>query len=387
MTLAGQTPVTSSGLGYPVPPVDARASALGSTGIGLLGGSFAMRNPADLTEHEVPGISISIAPEGVTLKLPDAPNETTGRQRFTVIRAIVPFNDWAVAFGFGPELDQDWSIDIQDTLSLGIGTYPIEEQRSADGGMSTIDLSLARRVGPISLGVGVQRITGSVRQSFRRIFDVPLEPESPILADVADDRLFSYRGWRLKAGANINVSQRFMLSGSVGFTGDITAKAEGQIALVADSIVSDTLAARAVFDGPVIIEGGASALLARELILTAAGGWTGYSSLNSGLELIRADDILWGGAGIEYGRIRTGGLRIPIRFGARFTQLPFSVGEEGQVTERALSLGGGLVFRRGLAEFNGTFEIGNRGDRDQSTIEETFRRLTVSFTLRQPLSR
>jgi len=46
--LAAQTPVTSLGLGYPVPPLDARAAALGGTGMGLFGGSFSSRNPAEL---------------------------------------------------------------------------------------------------------------------------------------------------------------------------------------------------------------------------------------------------------------------------------------------------------------------------------------------------
>ena len=78
--LHAQTPVTDLGLGYPVPPLDARAAALGGTGIGLYGGSFSSRNPADLTMFSNPAIGGTLAPESAKLKTIDG-EQSTGRSR------------------------------------------------------------------------------------------------------------------------------------------------------------------------------------------------------------------------------------------------------------------------------------------------------------------
>ena len=150
--LGAQTPITSVGLGYRVEPVDGRAAALGGTGIGLLGGTFSLRNPADLLLHAEPGFGISFSGESVTVE-GDGGSLDTGRERFTTIRALVPFSGWAVGLAFGAEFDQDWSIRFQDTLVLADGSVPFEETREHDGGISSIDLSVARRLGPVGVGV------------------------------------------------------------------------------------------------------------------------------------------------------------------------------------------------------------------------------------------
>ena len=112
-----QVPATAVGLGYPVAPVDGRAAALGSTGIGLLFGTYSMRNPADLSDHRRPGFGLALLAEDVDIKGGIVPLDT-GRQRFTVIRAVVPFGGWTASLGFAGELDQDWNARFTDTLVL-----------------------------------------------------------------------------------------------------------------------------------------------------------------------------------------------------------------------------------------------------------------------------
>ncbi|MYG49967.1 MAG: hypothetical protein F4164_11545, partial [Gemmatimonadales bacterium] len=165
--LLAQTPLTAVGLGYPVAPVDGRSAALGGSGSGLLGGSFSLTNPADLLLHAEPGFSVSLASEGVTLE-GDGPPLDTGRGRFTTIRALAPYNDWAFSLAFGGEFDQDWTNILRDTLRLHDGAVPYEETREHNGGISTIDASLARRLGPLGVGISAQRLTGALRQSFLR---------------------------------------------------------------------------------------------------------------------------------------------------------------------------------------------------------------------------
>jgi hypothetical protein len=369
-SLHAQATVTSAGLGYLVPPVDARAAGLGSVGVGLLGGTFSLRNPADLSEHLHPGINISAAPEGLTVKEIEGAN-TTGRQRMSVIRAVVPFGEWAVALGFGAELDQDWSVTIADTAYLQIGTYPFEEVREQDGGISAIDLSFSRSFGPLSLGLAVETLTGSVTRQFRRQFDFPVEDDAPIIQNVFNRETTSYRGWRFKAGVNYRLSNRFLISGSYGISTQLTADA------------ADPGIPNRSFDMPGILELGASARLSPKFLLTAGGGWSGWSTLNGQVEDVIAYDVLWAGGGVEYVGIELLGLNWPLRLGGRWAQMPFSPQTALQSTEVSVAGGLGLVAKEGVAELSATFEIGKRGNLDQGQIEESFRRLTVSFVLRQ----
>ena len=366
-----QTPVTAVGLGYPVAPIDARAAALGSTGIGLLYGTYSMRNPADLSEHRRPGFGLALLAEDVDVKGGIVPINT-GRERFTVIRAVVPFGGWTASLGFGGELDQDWSARFTDTLVLSTGRVAFEEVREHDGGMSAIDFSLARRLGPLSVGVTAQRLSGSLRQTFARRFAAPLEG-APTLTNAGGSQRLKYRAWRFKTGASLNVADRLLVSGAVGFTGDLTAEPQ------------DSTRASVLFDLPTTVELGASVLVADSLVLTAGGGWAGWSSLE-GLDVfqegLRTHDTKWGGVGLEFRSARVMGFDVPLRIGARRAELPFSFGDS-PVDETAFSAGAGFVLRGGVAEVNLAFEFGDRGDFARDGLEESFRRLTVSFTLRQ----
>lgn len=370
--LGGQTPITSVGLGYPVEPVDGRSAALGGTGIGLLGGTFSLRSPADLLLHAEPGFGMSFSGEAVTVEGEDGSLDT-GRERFTTIRALVPFGDWAVAFGFGSEFDQDWSVRFQDTLVLADGSVPFEEAREHDGGISSIDLSVARRLGPLGVGVSAQRLTGSLRQTFFRAFGLPLGT-APVLAGIADGQEVAYRAWRFKAGASIAVSDRFVVSGSFGLGGTLHAT-------VLDGDGSD-----AEFDLPTTLEIGGSARLSDRLLVTAAGGWGGWSVVTprdgGPGSAFTSHDVNWMGGGIEYRGLSLLGGGLPIRFGARRADLPFSLGAEG-LDESAITGGFGWEFQDGLAVLDLSFEAGRRGDLASQGLEESFQRMTLSFTLRQ----
>lgn len=366
---AGQTPVTAIGLGYPVPPVDARSAALGGTGVGLLDGSFSLRNPAELTQHSASGISVSLAPEGADVEGVSG-GEGVGRSRFTIVRAVVPLDGWAVGVGFGSEFDQDWSARFQDTLELEVGVFPFEEQREHDGGIGTVDLSVARRIGPLSVGVSGQRLTGSLRQSLTRRFEPDTTSDSDAtLGNVVDETALSYGGWRFRAGASLAVGDRVLVGGALAWAGEL------------DVEVGDEPATG--IDMPASAEVGLSFRPADRLLLTAAGGWTGWGGVDEGLPGATGVDARWGGAGLELAGARVLGVAMPLRAGARFAELPFALPDREQATERAATLGFGLVFQEGVAAADVAFELGTRGDLAEAGVEESFRRLTVSFTIRQ----
>ncbi|HKK08022.1 MAG TPA: hypothetical protein VKA44_03990, partial [Gemmatimonadota bacterium] len=193
-----QTPTTALGLGYPIPAVDARAAALGGVGVGLLGASFSDQNPADLVSFRVPTFSLTGSPQSVDLK--GAQGGRVGRSGFPILGLAVPIGSWAFGVQAGSLLDQDWSVRLQDTLVASSGRFPYVENRQHNGGISTVDFSLARRIGPLSVGVGYDRLVGSLREEFSRRFQVSVDSTVAPPSAVSDMAQWSYSGWRLKAG-------------------------------------------------------------------------------------------------------------------------------------------------------------------------------------------
>ncbi len=120
-----------------------------------------------------------------------------------------------------------------------------------------------------------------------------------------------------------------------------------------------------------------------ELLLVGGAGWAEWSVVE-GLEGgARAHDTFWGGVGIEWEGFRLLGGQIPLRLGARRAELPFSFADTS-IDETAITAGLGWIFRQGLAALHLALEVGKRGDVAVDGLEESFRRLTISFTLRQP---
>ena len=194
---------------------------------------------------------------------------------------------------------------------------------------------------------------------------------SPSLGDVVDSRVASYRAWRFKVGAGFDIVDRVLISGSYGWAGDLTVDPQ------------DPEIPSGEIDMPSVVDLGASATLTRNILLTVAGGWAGWSRVDGVLADVTAYDARWGGAGIEYRGLRLLGLDVPLRFGGRAAELPFAPEGAAQATETAFGGGLGLEFRAGLAAADVALEFGRRGDLAETGLEESFRRLTVSFTVRQ----
>ncbi len=357
-----QVPFTGIGLGYPIRSLDARSRGLGGVSTGLLDGTSSLANPADLTLHDSPLVSVSVAAEDIDLKH-DGGSQNTGRSWFPVTDAVVPLGDWAFRVGFGGLLDQDLSVILTDTLSTSFGRFEFEEIRTRDGGLSQIDISAARRLGPVSVGFGVQRLTGSLRQTFRRRFTVDVDSTGSLPRAVLESSRTDYGGWAFRAGANATFADRILVSGSFFWATDLTAKE------------SEGLFER-TFELPNGFELGASGRISQRLMLTAGGGWSGWSDTASPLVGADAVDATWLGGGLEYATF-LGSMPFALRVGGRTRDLPFRLPGRAQPSEQAITFGFGARFS-GRARFDLGFEIGSRGDLETADVEESF--VTGSFT-------
>lgn len=366
---ASPTPFTAAGLGYPTPPVDARAAALGGVGVGLLGETFTVRNPADLVGFSEASMGISAAPEDVTVRGAGG-DAASGRSRFSVLRAVVPLGRWRASMGFASELDQDWSFRDSDTLELSTGSFPFEERRENDGGVSTIDLSVARQLGPLSLGASYQRLTGEMRQVLLRRFDISLDSTVAAPNRVDEKVLWSYGANRLRVGAGVEIGDRVRVGGAYSWTFDLVAE-------------DDSTGRSRRFEMPASVTVGASGRLAADLLLTVGGGRTDWSVTSDDLPEGRARDTYWGGGGLEYSGWELGPIPLNLRAGGRYAELPFVRPGGEPAEEAALTLGLGSEVAGGRASLDMGLEIGSRGDFPATGMEERFTRFTFSATIRQ----
>lgn len=370
--VSGQTPVTAIGLGAPVTPIDARAAALGGTGIGLIGGSLSTRNPADMGFFNQPVLGITYAPESITVKGANGEFDS-GRSRLSVLRGAIPFDEWTLGVAFSAELDQDWQVEFSDTLSTSLGTFPFTEQQVSDGGLSSVNFTLTRRIAGVILGVEYGILTGNLRQRFSREFEPDTADTGNRIALAAGITSWSYSGSRFRVGVASDVTDRIRVSADVSIQGDLTAEND----------TSGVLFRTRTFEMPTAFEAGASARINPRVLVTGAVGWTGWSGSLAGSTEFVASDVVWFGVGAELTGARILGARIPIRLGLRRTDLPFHASGVSQPTETAFTLGFGLRVSEEQAKIDLAFEFGSRGDLESSGFEETFQRLSFTVALFQ----
>jgi len=367
-----QTPVSALGLGVPVSSIDARSAALGGTGIGFATGSVSARNPADIALYGQPVLGITFAPEGVSVK-GDVGDADSGRSRVAVLRGAIPFGEWAAGVAFAAELDQDWQVSFSDTLSVEDGTFPFAEQRSQDGGLSSVNFTLARSLGPVSLGAEYAILTGRLQQSFRRDFEPSVDDPSLVLGSVGGITDWEYSGGRFRFGAAVGLTDDIHVGGDLSLQGALTAER--------DTIDADGLTRK--FDLPAAFELGASARVSERLMLTGAGGWTGWSGAEGGSKEFVASNVVWAGVGAELTGQRLLGVNVPLRVGLRRTDLPFHARGRDQLSESAVTLGLGVRVAEEQARIDVAVEFGSRGDLAGSGVEESFQRLSITLALFQ----
>ena len=368
--LSAQTPFTAIGSGYPTQAVDARASALGSATVALLGGSYSLKNPAAVTEFRGLHLHASFTSEGVDVKYPNT-SESISRGWLPVVRAILPLGRQNVlALGIGSNLDQDWGVVFRDTLDSTLGTFPFDERRENDGGLSSLDITFARRMGGLSFGAGLQRLTGNLRQTVFRTFEEDTAGTGTVPRPVRDFAQVDYGAWRFLGGVTGKYKNAVLIGAQVAVSTDLKA-------------TRDTTGQSGSFKQPLELGVGGSARISSRFLLAFSGGWTNWSVANESFNTVRSANTYYLGGGVEYTGVRFISLAVPVRLGYRWNKLPFIIQGKKQSTEWAATFGLGTRIASGAAAFDFGFEWGERGDLPTTGAEESFFRATLSISLRQ----
>lgn len=354
----------STGLGRPVPPLDARARALGGAAAALHGANLSAVNPAALIQLGGPGFWATVVPERRSVE-GDGVDGVIRTSDFALARLAGLVSDrWAVSLTLGGFLSQDFGVQLVDTLQLSTGPVLFEETRSSDGGISQFRLDLAGKVsGAWTLGAAGIFYSGEVRKQVDRAFEAGagFRPYRSAAA-------IQYRGWGVALGTQIEPIPEIIL-GVVGTWGP-----DGL------SVENDSTGEELDVDLPITVDAGASLQLTSAFLVALSFGWAGWAALSDELG-DRGSADTWGfGGGLEARLV--GGLNSGLFFraGAHWQRLPFEI-RGGTPSERALSAGLGALLQGGRARLDATVELGRRASRDTNGVEESFTRLTLSLAI------
>lgn len=365
---AGQSLLSARGLGTPLIPTDARALALGGTGVGLTGGELSIVDPAASARLRIPSVAFSFQTSWADLDEGGTAGDFSGT-RFPFIALGYPTALGTVTVSFGGVLDQRWTATSSQLVELGGEgrTARVTDEFISDGGVSSARLGLARSL-PAGIDVGIQvgRNIGDVSRVFTRNFD-SLDVGAGVAPYRAGGR-WSYRGWTASVGAGADVGTILRLSAAYTWSGELDALPD-----------DETLGGDATFGLPTELRAGATALLSPQLRAMVGIHHAGWSEADADVSGGGARDTFSWGGGVEWGGASILGKASALRLGYRNAQLPFTTADAPEPSESAFAAGLGMnLLTSGeilLARLDFALE---RGLREAGAFEERFWRLSTS---------
>ncbi|HUF49974.1 MAG TPA: hypothetical protein VMN60_04015 [Longimicrobiales bacterium] len=356
------------GLGVPVPPVDARATALGGIGVGLIGFHTSLTNPAELAGVSRRGVSAALQPMRATSAV-DGVEDNVDASRFPLMSVIYPVSRRIVASAaYGAYLEQSWGVTTASEVAIGERTYGVTDVLRSRGGIAQLRVNVAYQLSPtLALGVGGGLLTGNVERVATRTFD----DTTRTLVGFRDEQRWHYTAPVLALGARWDIAGRMRVGAS--------AMAGGALAATGEDGAGDR-----EYGAPLELAVGASAQLSSVFVGSAGTVWSRLPAID---DAAGSRSTVRLGAGLEYQGVRSGQRVYPVRLGARWAQLPYHDAHEDAATEWHAGIGGG--FRLGdpadpaaVADF--AIERGGRsglGTAAVAPVDEKIWRFTFSLSL------
>jgi hypothetical protein len=367
-SLSAQSLFGSQGLGLPLDPLDARARALGTVGVGLMGPSLSPTNLAAAARILLPTAQMTVQPHWVDGDLAGQPLKTRAT-RFPQmgIAYPVPVLRGTALLHVGSYLDQRWEMEQESMQEFQGGEYPVTDLFKSTGGVSTVQLGWAHRLREdLSLGAGIGTRIGSVSRTFQRTIDTG---GLTVVVPFRTGGQWQYSGVTASVGFQWDPISALRLGGALNWSGELEAKPS-----------DDTAGEAITFNLPTEYRLGASGILTSRLVLSAGVSYADWRGSN---EFLGADAVVgpvWSfGAGIEWAGPQWGIRNFPVRFGMRKTDLPFTFDGENP-TESAFTGGIGLDLIPAQSGLVGGIDLGfERGTREAGSLSESFWRATVTF--------
>jgi hypothetical protein len=370
-SLMGQSLLGSRGLGFPLEPLDARARALGSVGVGLKGSALVPTDPAAAAGIEFPSVELTVQPQWAESTMGEDSDRIQGT-RFPFMGIAYPVYGLkgTVTLTIGGFMDQRWHLQRESTADLGGTTVPALDEFRSDGGVSTFRLGWAQRIGEdLALGGSLGTRAGSVARTFTRTLTVDAPGVEVIPYRVRSE--WQYSGLTASFGARWDPAEFLRVAGTATWSASLKADpAEG------------TQGDDAAFQLPLEVRLGASGLLTSGLTMTLGLAYADWQPSAGGLREEDVAGAVWSyGGGLEWTGTQLRSRRTAVRMGARKSNLPFRFAGENP-TETLVAGGIGLDLTRPQDVIVGGLDLAvERGWRDAGSLEESFWRGTLTFRI------
>jgi hypothetical protein len=352
------------GLGWLGRPVSARSAGTGGA-LDLLDPEMSS-NPAALARfRSVAGWSVA-APTSRTFSGPSGSADlATVRFPLFGFAAVLPART-VIGVSISDYLDRTWTITRQDTIqNLRGQKEAFTDAGRSIGGMSDMALGAGFRVAnDFMIGAAFHYYLGSSRLTTQRLFDTTAT--GLLYSQLIEQSITDYRGFGAAVGL-IATAGKLDLAASGRLNGRL--RSENTTGAVATTQLPSQF--------------GVSARLATVpgVFISGAAEYSGWGAANADLLAAGKDGArnVWAlGAGAEILNTSVFGMRLPLRLGYRYRQLPFLSNGQG-INESAAGGGIGLSFARDRTTLDLAYEHGNR---TTGVEKETFTTLFVGLTVR-----
>ncbi len=366
--LAGQSVLSSGGLGFKMEPLDAVQRALGGVGPASRTATVLPGEPTSALDLLAPTVSFTLQPTWGDYTLGSDEGDFRGT-RFPVLGFSFPLGLRGVlTLTAGSVFDQRWEAATEGAANVAGEEVPTADRFTSDGGMSTMLVGFAQRLSPsLALGASVGLYRGQVTRIFTRSFD-SLTVTNPITPFVEGGK-WTYSGPLASANVSWEPSTVIQMGATVAWSGIINARP-----------TEETEGAEPDVDAPLEIRLASTVLLSPTVSFTAGIATSNWGDVGDPrLDSLTVGRVTTIGAGLEW---NTGGFwagTFPLRVGVRRTELPFKF-RGASPTETTISAGFSVIMAQSfgipLAAMDVAIESGSRSAGD---LEESFRRLTVTL--------
>ncbi|HEY0671506.1 MAG TPA: hypothetical protein VGD27_04515 [Longimicrobiales bacterium] len=377
LAASAQSLFGTRGLGVPSEGYDARARALSVNGVGLLGLSTSLVNPAEPAGLLRRGVTAAFQPWSGNTEF-QGEDDQIGATRFPLISIMYPTRFGIFTLGYSGVLEQTYSVIAEGEEILGNDTVATQDLVHNDGGIGQLRLGFARHLSnTLAFGVSVGVYTGNIDRGLSRTY-----PDTALgLRDFETHRRWQYSGPQASLGMRWDPTPGMRVGASVTWSGELTAKPE------------EGTTTEYTYDLPLQFAVGASGRLGSNWLAAVSGSWASWSTSDyrtpGDPDATAAEQQFTIGGGLEYQQLRWGNRVFPLRVGGRTSKLPFYQGSEEAASEWAVT--GGIGLRLVEDDFGplAVADIGvERATREglQSTaapdgLKESFWRFTVSLSL------
>ncbi len=375
--LPAQSLFDTRGLGTPSEGYDARARSMSSNGVGLLGLSTSLTNPAEQAGVLRRGVTASFQPWLGTTEFEGESDNISGT-RFPLIAIMYPTRFGVFTLGYNSVLEQSFAVIADGQEVLGNDTIATRDIVQHVGGIGQLRLGFARHLtNTLAVGVAAGIYTGNLDRGLSRTY-----PDSSLgLRSFETHTRWNYAGPHASIGARWDPRPDLRVGASFTWSGTLKAKPQEGSTIEYE------------YDMPVNFNVGMSGRVARDLMAVVSGSWRSWTSDDyrtpGNIEATAAEQQMEIGGGLEYQGLRTGDRVFPLRLGARTSKLPFHFVAEEAPTEWAVT--GGIGFRLVEDEFGplAVADVGvERASREglattgaAAGLSESFWRFTVSLSL------